>query len=68
MRELGADDRRVPGVRNGLEVVDEATLAAEQRLVLDAEHRLPDPGLAPRSDRQAAKTPVVERRALARRR
>ena len=46
--ELRADDRRMPGVRDGLEVVDEPPLAAEERLVLDALERAPDPWCAPR--------------------
>ena len=41
--ELRADDRRMPGVRDGLEVVDEPPLAAKERLVLDALERAPDP-------------------------
>ena len=45
MRELRADDRRMPGVRDGLEVVDEAPFATEQRLVLDPEERATDPCL-----------------------
>ena len=33
----------MPGVRDGLEVVDEPPLAAKERLVLDALERAPDP-------------------------
>lgn len=40
-----AEDRRVARVGDGVEMVDEATLAAEQGLVLEAEEGAPDPGL-----------------------
>jgi hypothetical protein len=39
-------------VGNGLEVVDEPALPAEQGVVLEALERAPDPGLALRRDRQ----------------
>ena len=43
--ELRAHDGRVAGVRDGVEIVEEPALAAEQRLVLDAQERAPDPRL-----------------------
>ena len=46
VRELRAEDRGVRGVPHRVDVVHEAALAAQQRLVLEARDGLPDPGLA----------------------
>ena len=40
--ERRSDDRRVAGVRDGLDVVHEAPVTAQERLVLDPRDRLPD--------------------------
>ena len=44
VRELRADDRRVEACGDGREIVEEPALAAEQRVVLDAQHAPADPG------------------------
>jgi hypothetical protein len=51
--KLGADDGGVPRVRDGLDVVDEPTLPAEQRLVLEPLERAADPHLLLGRDRHA---------------
>ena len=70
VRELRADDRGVPGVRNRLEIVDEAPLAAEERLVLETLERAPDPHRVLRGDghrRSIARRTVTQRRGIRRR-
>jgi hypothetical protein len=45
VRERRPEDRGMAGVRHRREIVDEAALPAEERLVLDAWNRASDPGL-----------------------
>jgi hypothetical protein len=54
MRDRGAENRGVARACNRVEVVDEAPLAAEQSLVLEAQKGTPDPGR--RLDRHAHRT------------